>query len=321
MKKVVLLVFFLIFLVACVPQEVTDQDSFEKQLENLAVTEESFGSDISKYAFCKFYTNNCETNDDGNILVEYHGNKISLNNKCKGQTAIQYACTEEGELVYCRNICKTNCADAACTMNIPEEKPALDSDSDGSVDSFDNCPEISNPKQIDSDNDGIGDICDNTALPGPAKCEFGFTGTIKCEDAGNSFHAVTEYQLEDCTKYNKTQYPDRKWCGRDSTSCQDGIGCCNQEAAGKTCSTDGTTILNATINSCTQAIVVDEVDCSAQIGLYTSKPKVCEVKILDDGSSNADCFEKCSVGTSICRGLYNYTCNEDGFGYKYWSDC
>jgi hypothetical protein len=38
---------------------------------------------------------------------------------------------------------------------------ALDSDADGVPDANDNCPNDSNPNQIDLDGDGLGDDCDN----------------------------------------------------------------------------------------------------------------------------------------------------------------
>ena len=56
----------------------------------------------------------------------------------------------------------------------------LDEDSDGVLDSVDNCPENGNPSQADEDNDGIGDLCDNinfTSLP----CENGFAGVYPCD--------------------------------------------------------------------------------------------------------------------------------------------
>jgi len=41
------------------------------------------------------------------------------------------------------------------------ETSEKDSDNDGIIDSEDNCPEVYNPEQIDSDGDGVGDECDS----------------------------------------------------------------------------------------------------------------------------------------------------------------
>ncbi|MBX3279585.1 MAG: putative Ig domain-containing protein [Acidobacteria bacterium] len=40
-----------------------------------------------------------------------------------------------------------------------------DTDSDGILDSIDNCPLTANPDQADADNDGKGDVCDSNAMP------------------------------------------------------------------------------------------------------------------------------------------------------------
>lgn len=42
------------------------------------------------------------------------------------------------------------------------DKYFADSDGDGINDIRDNCPNVPNPSQIDSDNDKIGDDCDNS---------------------------------------------------------------------------------------------------------------------------------------------------------------
>ncbi len=43
--------------------------------------------------------------------------------------------------------------------------PFLDSDEDGSEDSTDNCPRVANGDQADSDDDGVGDLCDPDRQP------------------------------------------------------------------------------------------------------------------------------------------------------------
>ncbi len=42
-----------------------------------------------------------------------------------------------------------------------DDNVALDPDGDGITGTADNCPETENPNQLDTDNDGIGDICDD----------------------------------------------------------------------------------------------------------------------------------------------------------------
>lgn len=38
-----------------------------------------------------------------------------------------------------------------------------DTDADGVADDVDNCPDVSNPDQVDTDHDGLGDVCDRDA--------------------------------------------------------------------------------------------------------------------------------------------------------------
>lgn len=48
-----------------------------------------------------------------------------------------------------------------CTTTHRLSPVQIDSDNDGVGDICDNCPDVFNPDQLDSDNDGIGDVCDH----------------------------------------------------------------------------------------------------------------------------------------------------------------
>lgn len=50
-----------------------------------------------------------------------------------------------------------NCEDEPA----PEPTPIVDTDGDGIADDIDNCPNAANPNQEDTNNNGVGDICDN----------------------------------------------------------------------------------------------------------------------------------------------------------------
>jgi hypothetical protein len=66
----------------------------------------------------------------------------------------------------------------------------LDTDLDGVGDVCDNCPGDSNPGQLDTDTDGLGDVCDNCpddANPGQEDVETDGVGNVcdNCRNAGN----------------------------------------------------------------------------------------------------------------------------------------
>ena len=85
--------------------------------------------------------------------------------------------SEEKIKIYANNKCNNNFSTLVSSQNLAsnvdtkkvssyfEENPSLvanpesDSDNDGTLDKFDNCPIIPNPKQQDSNSDGIWDLC------------------------------------------------------------------------------------------------------------------------------------------------------------------
>ena len=52
----------------------------------------------------------------------------------------------------------------------PDCSQIIDTDSDGVPDNEDNCPSTCNPEQLDADNDGEGDLCDDTPGCGGVSC-------------------------------------------------------------------------------------------------------------------------------------------------------
>ena len=88
-----------------------------------------------------------------------------------GARLAQRACASDGcaaDEICCGGYCVAAkaCADAAARelgppLDLgPDADPRIDRDLDGVPDPKDNCPEVKNPAQNDTDHDGLGDLCD-----------------------------------------------------------------------------------------------------------------------------------------------------------------
>jgi len=65
------------------------------------------------------------------------------------------------------------------TPGLPNDECVPDQDHDGVPDSIDNCPTVANPTQVDTDKNGVGDVCDGAV----ATCGNGtIDGTEACDD-------------------------------------------------------------------------------------------------------------------------------------------
>ena len=68
-----------------------------------------------------------------------------------------------GNFLAAADVARSFAIDAATSLAItnPDPSPPTDSDSDGITDSSDNCPLVSNADQLDTDVDGLGNVCDD----------------------------------------------------------------------------------------------------------------------------------------------------------------
>ena len=105
----------------------------------------------------------------GSTTLTYHGW-----DGCGAFPSCSFTITvQEGETSGCEPAVGTACDDGdACTANDTYDANCNcigtmeDTDADGICDAIDNCPNIANPDQTDTNNDGIGDTCEATGTIG-----------------------------------------------------------------------------------------------------------------------------------------------------------
>jgi hypothetical protein len=101
------------------------------------------GADICWEATC-----NDGIDNDRSISITLEGDIDCADSDCAGQLGPKGVTCCQKDL---------DCVTGSCKDNICQ---VLDSDADGIPDITDNCPDVSNPDQTDTDGDGIGDACE-----------------------------------------------------------------------------------------------------------------------------------------------------------------
>src|SRR5690606_15481854 len=79
-----------------------------------------------------------------------------------------FTCEDEGTMTLTLTVDDGHSCDVATTVDVVcgDASDPPDTDGDGIPDAADNCPSVSNPDQLDSDDDGTGDACEGADADG-----------------------------------------------------------------------------------------------------------------------------------------------------------
>jgi hypothetical protein len=115
---------------------------------------------------CDISNGKCAADHCKDEVQDLDETDVDCGGRCPAKCAIGQKCETDAD---CESDAK--CASNSCAA------PAADSDQDGVPDSTDNCPDLYNPDQKDSNNDGKGDACttdsDNDGMPDTWEAQHG----------------------------------------------------------------------------------------------------------------------------------------------------
>ena len=165
-----------------------------------------------------------------------------------------------------------------------------DSDSDGIIDVFDNCPNTANPAQSDTDGDGIGDACDlcqDTTAGEPTNADGCACIQMDCDDGDPCTMDSCNQQIAECVHVFLTDDTD----GDGVLDCLD--NCTSvQNPAQEDTDSDG---IGDACDNCPLESNLDQADCDGDGlgGRCDNCPQIANVNQADmDGDGIGDACEQ-----------------------------
>ena len=148
--------------------------------------------------------------------------KLSMSNKAK---------LAKGALAFDTNVVEANLKarldDLGSDATVPDMDQILDQDADKLVNANDNCPVIANPDQLDTNKNGVGDVCDECATTFCAKEEKCVLPQGASADKGVCYTDCLSSACSGDGKCNNTSDPNycTALCDPLAPSCPNGQTC------------------------------------------------------------------------------------------------
>lgn len=120
---------------------------------------------------CNGFDDNCDDRTDEGVTLTFYrdadhdgyGNPVASRQACavpRGFAADATDCNDARASVHPGAAEACNGRDDNCNGQVDESPSCGDTDGDGRLDGTDNCPAVPNPRQLDTDHDGVGNACD-----------------------------------------------------------------------------------------------------------------------------------------------------------------